>query len=77
MFGNRDIGMHTGRPWVPLLRDPEPDLCIITDLMGPGGLAECGQPADAPVHHRSYTEGGHEFLSDLMAGALDDDEEIP
>jgi hypothetical protein len=67
MFGNRDIGMHTGRPWIHSSPGPGPELCIITDRMGPDGLADCGQPADAAVHQRSYTQGGHEFLSELMA----------
>jgi len=72
MFGNRDIGMHTGRPWIPPAREPGPQLCIITDHMGPDGLtAECSQPADAPVHHRSYADGGHQFVSELLAEAQD------
>lgn len=65
MFGNRDIGMHTGRPWIPPVREPGPDLCVIFD---------CALPEAAPVHHRSYAESGHQFLSELMAEAQDDAE---
>jgi len=74
VFGNKDIGMHTGRPWIPALPEHDPELCIITDRMGPDGLAECGQPEAAAVHHRSYAEGGHQFTSQLLAEAQDEAE---
>lgn len=69
MFGNKDIGMHTGSPWPALNyrppRDAGPEVCILTTHYDADGmLAECGLPADAPVHQRGYAEGGHEFTPD-------------
>ena len=75
MFGNKDTGMHTGYSWAGQRpRDTGPDLCIVTDRTGPDGLVQCDQPADAPVHRKSYAEGGHEFTSELMAEAEDEAE---
>ena len=73
MFGNKDTGMHTGRPWASGRTATGPELC-----------AHCGLPESAPVHRRKpdsvdwatwiYAQGGHPFESQAMADDRDEAE---